>query len=53
MKWGTLGRMKKNKAPGIQTILPMAGRDEIKTPRKNDDEGVIQNALKRDGWIVT
>ena len=53
MKFGTLGRMKKNKAPGIRTILSMAARDEIKTPKKNDDEGVIQIALKRDGWIVT
>ena len=53
MKAGTLGRMKENKAPGVRTILSMAKRDEIKTPRKNDDEGVIQIALKRDGWIVT
>ena len=53
MKHGTLRRMRENKAPGARTILSMAKRDEIKTPRKNDDEGVIQIALKRDGWIVT
>lgn len=53
MKSGTIGRMKAKKEPGFGAILNMAKSKELRTPRKNDDEGVIQIALKRDGWIVT
>jgi protein required for attachment to host cells len=53
MAGGTLGYMKKNKHPGVKTLVTMARNKEIRTFSDGDDEGFIQIALRRDGWIVT
>jgi len=49
----TIGYMKKNNHPGSQTLGIMARNKEIRTFSDGDDEGIIQIALRRNGWIVT
>ena len=53
MASGTIGYMKKNNHPGAQTLAVMAGNKSIVTFSDGDDEGIIQIALRRNGWIVT
>ena len=49
----TIGYMKKNNHPGAQTLAAMARVKSIRTFSDGDDEGIIQIALRRNGWIVT
>ena len=53
MDGGTIGYMKKNNHPGAKTLGGMARNESIRTLSDGADEGIIQIALRRDGWIVT
>ncbi len=53
MASSTIGYMKKNNHPGAQTLAVMARNKSIRTFSDGDDEGIIQIALRRNGWIVT